>query len=58
MFDVVTLLDDNEHEFISEALEESEVLIAHVRELIETNPAFNRFFFLYLGRQRAQDRLS
>lgn len=45
MFDVVTLLDDNEHEFISEALEESEVLIAHVRELIETNPAFNRFFF-------------
>lgn len=57
MFDVVTLLDGNEHEFISEALEESEVVevpIAHVRELIETNPAFNRFFFPYLGRQMRQ----
>lgn len=57
MFDVVTLLDGKEHEFISEALEESEVVevpVAHVRELIETNPAFNRFFFPYLGRQMRQ----
>ena len=41
-------------EFVSEALEESEAVkvpIAHVRELIETTPAFNRFFFPYLGRQ-------
>jgi len=57
MFDVVTLLDGREHEFVSEALEESEAVkvpIAHVRELIETTPAFNRFFFPYLGRQMRQ----
>ncbi len=57
MYDVVTLLDGKEHEFVSVALEESEVVevpIHHVRELIETNPSFNRFFFPYLGKQMRQ----
>jgi CRP/FNR family cyclic AMP-dependent transcriptional regulator len=57
MFDVVTLLDGNEHEYISTALEDSEVIevpIAQIRELIETNPSFNRFFFPYLGKQMRQ----
>lgn len=57
MYDVVTLLDGREHEFVAVALEESEVVevpIRHVRELIETNPAFNRFFLPYLGRQMRQ----
>ena len=54
MFDIVTLLDGETHEFVSEVLEESEVVevpIGHVRELIENNPEFNRHFFPYLGRQ-------
>jgi CRP/FNR family transcriptional regulator, cyclic AMP receptor protein len=57
MYDVVTLLDGGEHDFIAMALEESEVLevpIENVRELIESNPAFNRYFFPYLGRQMRQ----
>lgn len=54
MFDVITLLDGREHDYISTALEESEAVevpIVHIRELIESNPAFNRFFFPYLARQ-------
>jgi len=57
MYDVVTLLDGKTHEYISVALEESEVVevpIGHIRELIETNSAFNRFFFPYLGKQMRQ----
>lgn len=54
MFDVVTLLDGNSHEYTSTVLEDSEVIqvpIHHIRDLIETNPAFNRYFFPYLGKQ-------
>lgn len=54
MFDIVTLLDGNNHEYTSTVLEESEVIqvpIHHIRDLIETNPAFNRYFFPYLGKQ-------
>lgn len=54
MFDIITLLDGQSHEYLSTALEESEVIqvpIRHIRELIETNPAFNRYFFPYLGKQ-------
>ncbi len=54
MFDVITLLDRQSHEYFSTALEESEVIqvpIRHIRDLIETNPAFNRYFFPYLGKQ-------
>jgi CRP-like cAMP-binding protein len=57
MYDVVTLLDGKEHEYTAVALEESEVVqvpIHHIRELIETNPSFNRFFFPYLGKQMRQ----
>lgn len=54
MFDVISLLDGREHDFIATALEESEVVevpITHIRELIEDNPAFNRYFFPYLAKQ-------
>ncbi|MBD3799173.1 Crp/Fnr family transcriptional regulator [Sulfuricurvum sp.] len=54
MFDVITLLDGNAHEYTSTVLEDSEVIqvpIRHIRDLIETNPAFNRYFFPYLGKQ-------
>lgn len=54
MFDVVTLLDGNSHEYTSTVLEDSEVIqvpIHHIRDLIDTNPAFNRYFFPYLGKQ-------
>lgn len=54
MFDIITLLDRQNHEYLSTALEESEVIqvpIRHIRDLIETNPAFNRYFFPYLGKQ-------
>lgn len=57
MYDVVTLLDGREHAFVSTALEESEVVevpIQQIRELIEANPSFNRFFFPYLGKQMRQ----
>lgn len=57
MYDVITLLDRNEHEFLSYALEESEVVevpIEHVHELLEANPSFRRYFFPYLGKQLRQ----
>lgn len=57
MFDVITLLDGGEHEYISTALEDSEVIevpIEDIRKLIETNPSFNRFFFPYLAKQMRQ----
>ena len=54
MFDLVSLLDGRQHDYISVALEESEVdevPIVQIRDLIENNPAFNRFFFPYLAKQ-------
>lgn len=54
MFDVVTLLDGEFHEYIATVLETTqmiEVPIASVRERINTDPEFNRFFFPYLGKQ-------
>jgi len=57
MYDVVTLLDGKEHEYVSSVLEESEVVevpIEHIRELINTNPSFNSFFLPYLGKQMRQ----
>ncbi len=54
IYDVITLLDGREHDYISVALEESEVVevpIGHIRELIENDPAFNTFFFPYLAKQ-------
>ncbi len=57
MFDVVTLLDRGYHEYVATALERSEIVqvpIEHVREKIDNDPEFNRFFFPYLGRQIRQ----
>lgn len=57
MFDVVTLLDGGYHEYIATALERSEIIqvpIEHVREQIDSDSEFNRFFFPYLGRQMRQ----
>lgn len=57
MFDTVTLLDGNEHEYISSILEDSEVVevpIEHVRDLIESDSTFKSFFFPYLAKQMRQ----
>lgn len=57
MFDTVTLLDGNEHDYISTVLEESEVVevpIEHIRDLIENDKAFKSFFFPYLAKQMRQ----
>ena len=62
MFDTITLLDGEEHEYISTVLEDSEVVqvpIAHVRELIENDTKFKSFFFPYLAKQmRDSEQLS
>ncbi len=57
MFDVLTVLDGREHEVMTTALDDSEVLelpIEKVREWIDTNPAFNKAFFPYMARQMRQ----
>jgi CRP-like cAMP-binding protein len=57
MFDTITLLDGDEHEYVSSILEESEVVevpIEHVRELIENDSAFKSFFFPYVAKQMRQ----
>ncbi len=57
MFDVLTVLDNNHHEVMTTALDDSEVLvlpIKKVREWIDTNPAFNRAFFPYMAKQMRQ----
>lgn len=54
MFDVVTLLDNDEHEYVSEVLEKSyvvEVPISTVRRLIESNIEFQSMFFPYMAKQ-------
>ena len=54
MFDVVTLLDGMSHEYIATALETTKMVqvpIDSVRERINSDPEFNRFFFPYLGKQ-------
>ncbi len=57
MFDVLTVLDGRDHEVMTTALDDSEVLelpVAKVREWIDTNPAFNRAFFPYMAKQMRQ----
>ncbi len=57
MFDTITLLDGEEHEYISTVLEDSEVVqvpIAHVRDLIDNDTKFKSFFFPYLANQMRQ----
>jgi CRP-like cAMP-binding protein len=57
MFDVIPLLDGKNHDVISEALEEShllEVPIDSVREMIDEEPTFRKFLFLYIAKQLRQ----
>ena len=57
MFDVLTVLDGQRHEVMTEALDDAKVLelpIEKVREWIDENPAFNRAFFPYMARQMRQ----
>lgn len=54
MFDVITLLDGEFHEYSATVLEATKIIqipIEAVRERINTDPEFNRFFFPYLGKQ-------
>jgi len=54
MFDVITLLDNNIHEYISTVLEDSQVVevpIENVRKLIENDSEFQRYFFPYIAKQ-------
>ncbi|MCW8837334.1 MAG: Crp/Fnr family transcriptional regulator [Thiovulaceae bacterium] len=54
MYDTVTLLDGEEHDYISTVIEDSEVVevpIEHVRELINNDASFKSFFFPYLAKQ-------
>ncbi len=57
MFDVLTVLDGQRHEVMTEALDDVKALelpIEKVREWIDENPAFNRAFFPYMARQMRQ----
>jgi CRP-like cAMP-binding protein len=62
MFDVVTLMDDQPHEFLSEVLEEAEVVevpIESVRKLMREDEAFQEFFFPYVaGKLRGMEELA
>jgi len=54
MFDTIVLLDNEPHDVMYEALEDSEVMqlpIDKVREWIKNNPKFNQKFFPYLASQ-------
>ncbi len=54
MFDVITLLDAKPHDYLSEALERTEVVeipMEQVRYLLENDADFKRFFFPYIATQ-------
>ena len=54
MFDTITLLDEDVHEVMYEAMEDTvvfEMPIENVRYLIENNPEFNKKFFPYIAKQ-------
>ena len=57
MFDVLILLDGEDHDVLYEVLERVELLqlpIAKVREWLRTNEQFNRHFFPYIASQLRQ----
>ena len=57
MFDAIVLLDNNPHELLYQALENSKAIelpIELVREWLVTNRAFNSKFFPYLAAQMRQ----
>lgn len=54
MFDIVTLLDQKAHHYIATTLGPTRLMqapIAQIRELLHTNPEFNKNFFPYLATQ-------
>jgi CRP-like cAMP-binding protein len=54
MFDIISLLDNEEHNVIYEVVEDCKLLqlpIKKVRYLLDNNPSFNRKFFPYLAKQ-------
>lgn len=54
MFDVITLLDGKEHEYVSQVLERTKVVevpIEQVRYMLEHDADFKRFFFPYMATQ-------
>jgi len=54
MFDVITLLDNRPHDYLSHTLERAEVMqvpIAHMRDLIQGNSEFSHYFYPYLAKQ-------
>ena len=62
MFDIATLLDGKESEYLIEVLEPSEVVavdIENIRTLLAKEPSFQRFFFPYIAKQlRHMEELS
>jgi CRP-like cAMP-binding protein len=54
MFDVVSLLDHQPKEYLSEVLEESHVIqvpLSSVEEMILKDPKFRHYFYAYLAKQ-------
>ncbi len=54
MFDVVSLLDKKPNEYLSEVLEESEViqvLLEDVEQMIQEDEKFRQYFYSYLAQQ-------
>ena len=54
MFDIVTLLDNKEHEYISTALQDSTVItlpIDAARKLLESSQEFRSYFFTYTANE-------
>lgn len=62
MFDVTTLLDNQQSEYICEVLERCEVVevpLEEVRELLSRDSSFQRFFFPYVAQQlRSMEELA
>ncbi|MBN2897011.1 MAG: Crp/Fnr family transcriptional regulator [Campylobacterales bacterium] len=57
MFDVISLLDGAEHEYVAQVLERAELVeveMAQVRTLLEHDVEFKRFFFPYMAAQLRQ----
>ncbi len=54
MFDVTTLLDGKPHDLLIVTLEDSEVLevpLRSAKQLLDNEPAFQKFFFPYVAKQ-------
>jgi len=62
MFDVVSLLDGSERHYISEVLEETELIqvpLESIEQMILEDPQFRQFFYSYLAQQlRSMEELA